>query len=189
MILVIDNYDSFVYNLARYINNTGFSTHTVRNDSITIEEIIKLNPTHIVISPGPCTPNEAGISIPVIQNFYKTIPILGVCLGHQAIGQVFGATVTHAKQPMHGKASQITHNGQGIFRFIPNNINVARYHSLIVENICADSDLTITATSHDNKVMAVQHKLYPVFGVQFHPEAILTTHGMDMIRNFVNVLR
>ncbi len=186
MILVVDNYDSFVYNLARYIENTGYHTQTIRNDAISIDDITRLNPTHIVISPGPCTPNDAGISINVIQRFYKEIPILGVCLGHQAIGQAFGASVTHAKYPMHGKSSKISHIRNGIFKNIPNNINVARYHSLIVENILAKSDLMVTATSGDNEIMAVQHKQYPVFGVQFHPEAILTEYGMDIIHNFVN---
>ena len=187
MILVIDNYDSFVFNLARYFENTGHHTLVVRNNTITLQEIHELKPTHIVISPGPCTPNDAGISLEIIYKFYKDIPILGVCLGHQAIGQVFGAKITHAKHPMHGKSSYILHNGNGIFNSIPKNIKVGRYHSLVVEDIDANSELIVTATSLDNEIMAVQHKRYPVFGVQFHPEAILTEYGMAMILNFITI--
>ncbi len=188
MILVIDNYDSFVYNLARYVEITGYKTQVVRNDKITIAEIESINPSHIIISPGPCTPNEAGISLELIAYFYKTIPILGVCLGHQAIAQVFDSQIIQANEPMHGKASVITHNEQGIFTGIKNNIKVGRYHSLIVDNISHDSELIITATSAYGEIMALAHKTHPLIGVQFHPEAILTENGQDMINNFIGIL-
>ncbi|MCE2705773.1 MAG: aminodeoxychorismate/anthranilate synthase component II [Proteobacteria bacterium] len=186
MILVIDNFDSFVYNLARYVETTGHPTYVVRNNSITLEEIAQLSPSHIIISPGPGTPADAGISLDLVSKFYKAIPILGVCLGHQVIGQAFNAHITYAKHPMHGKTSCITHQGNGIFTNIPQTIKVTRYHSLIVENITAESELIVTATTLDNEIMALQHKAYPVFGVQFHPEAILTEYGMEIIRNFVS---
>ena len=185
MILVIDNYDSFVYNLARYVEISGHETHVVRNDKFSLAEIKDLAPSHIVISPGPCTPNEAGVCLELVKNFYTQIPILGVCLGHQVIAQAFGALITKAQEPMHGKASEITHNQQGIFNGIPSPINVGRYHSLIVENIPIDSGLIITAKSSQGEIMALTHEKYPLFGVQFHPEAILTTHGQIMINNFV----
>ncbi|MFN8770801.1 MAG: anthranilate synthase component II [Neisseriaceae bacterium] len=187
MILVIDNFDSFVFNLARYIENTGHDTLVIRNNAITIEEIKQLNPSHIVISPGPCNPDKSGISLEVITAFYNTIPILGVCLGHQAIGQVFGAKVTFAKSPMHGKASIISHIKSQLFMGIPEAISVGRYHSLIIDKVENDLDIIVTATSLDNEVMAIEHKKYPVFGVQFHPESILTEYGMQIIENFVHI--
>ncbi|HMT02942.1 MAG TPA: aminodeoxychorismate/anthranilate synthase component II [Burkholderiales bacterium] len=185
MILLIDNYDSFVYNLARYFENTGFNTQIVRNDKITIEEIKQLNPSHIVLSPGPCSPNEAGISLQVVTNFYNKIPMLGVCLGHQIIAQAFGAKITRAKYPMHGKSSLISHNSMDIFNDIPNPLKVGRYHSLIVTDIEENSDLLITAKCFKDEIMALKHKRYNVFGVQFHPEAILTEYGMQIIKNFI----
>ena len=187
MILVIDNYDSFVHNLARYVEICGRVPFVIRNDAITIPEIEKLNPEKIIISPGPCTPDEAGISLGVVKNFYKTIPILGVCLGHQVIGQAFRAIVTRATVPLHGMASSIQHNQRDIFKNIPNPLTVGRYHSLIVSSVGNDSELSITAKSLEGEIMALQHKLYPVFGVQFHPESILTDHGLDLIKNFVTL--
>ncbi len=185
MILVIDNYDSFVYNLARYVENTGFNTQIVRNDKITIDEIRKLNPSHIILSPGPCSPNEAGISLEVVNTFYRSTPMLGVCLGHQIIGQAFGANITRAKYPMHGKTSLILHNNIELFTEIPNPLRVSRYHSLIVTNIDESSELTITAKCFEGEIMALKHKYHPIFGVQFHPEAILTEFGMKIIENFI----
>ena len=185
MVLVIDNFDSFVFNLARYIENTGFETMVVRNNAITIEQINAIHPTHIVISPGPCTPNEAGISLEIIHNFYEQIPILGVCLGHQVIGQYFGALVTNAKHPMHGKSSIIMHSQSNLFNNVPNLVKIGRYHSLIVDEVTDDLDIKTTALSSDGEVMAVEHKHYPVYGVQFHPESILTDCGMQIIQNFI----
>ncbi len=182
MILLIDNYDSFVYNLARYFENTGFDTQIVRNDKITIEEIKELNPSHIILSPGPCSPNEAGISLQVVANFYNKIPMLGVCLGHQIIAQAFGAKITRAKYPMHGKSSLILHNSKDIFNDIPNPLQVGRYHSLIVTDIEENSDLLITAKCFKDEIMALKHKRYNVFGVQFHPEAILTEYGCRLLK-------
>ncbi|MBY0378836.1 MAG: aminodeoxychorismate/anthranilate synthase component II [Burkholderiales bacterium] len=185
MILIIDNFDSFVFNLSRYIENAGYETIVVRNNIITIEQIKAINPTHIIISPGPCTPNQAGISLDIIHNFYQQIPILGVCLGHQVIGQYFGARVTNAKHPMHGKSSIIIHRQSYLFNNIPNQLKVGRYHSLIVDDVADNLDIKIIAVSSDMEVMAVEHKYYPVYGVQFHPESILTEYGMQIIQNFV----
>jgi anthranilate synthase/aminodeoxychorismate synthase-like glutamine amidotransferase len=187
MILVIDNYDSFVHNLARYVEICRYKPLVIRNDAITIQEIEKLNPEKIIISPGPCTPDEAGISLEVVRNFYTNIPILGVCLGHQVIGQAFNARVTRATIPLHGMASSIRHNQNDIFRNIPNPLTVGRYHSLIVDHVSNDSELFVTAKSFEGEIMALQHKLYPVFGVQFHPESILTDNGLDLIQNFISI--
>lgn len=186
MILVIDNYDSFVYNLARYFAKCEYITHVVRNDAISVAEIEALDVSHIIISPGPCTPNEAGVSLAVIEYFYTKMPILGVCLGHQAIGQFFGAKITKAKVPLHGQASQIFHNHKGVFTDIPQSLLVGRYHSLIVDKLPDDSPLEITALSGENEIMAVAHKNYPLIGVQFHPESILTEYGEQIINNFLN---
>lgn len=186
MILVIDNYDSFVYNLARYFETSGHVTKVVRNDAISIAQIEALDVSHIVISPGPGTPNEAGISLDVIGYFYTKIPILGVCLGHQAIGQFFGASVSRAKVPLHGQASPITHNQTGIFENLPNPLMVGRYHSLIVKDLPQDSELQVTAWSSEREIMAIAHKVYPLIGVQFHPESILTEHGYQMIYIFLS---
>lgn len=185
MILIIDNYDSFVYNLARYVRELGFDCLVKRNDKLSLEDIKQLKPERIILSPGPCSPNEAGICIDVIKTFGEHIPILGVCLGHQAIGAAFGATVTRATYPMHGKASFIQHNDEGLFKDLPNPLKVARYHSLIVLN---DSpELVYTAFSSEGEVMALQHKKYPIYGVQFHPESILTQSGYELIGCFLKI--
>lgn len=187
MIFVLDNYDSFVYNLARYIQELGFNVNICRCDKISVEEIAELKPEAIIISPGPCTPNEAGVSLEVIKKLGPHIPILGVCLGHQAIGQAFGAIVKKALVPMHGKASKITHDGKGLFKGIKNPLTVGRYHSLIVskENFPAEQ-LLITSYSEQGEIMSLQHHLYPIFGVQFHPEAILTESGYHLLWNFLS---
>lgn len=187
MILVIDNYDSFVHNLARYFEWSGEAVKVVRNDKITIEEIIALDPDAIVLSPGPCSPNEAGICLKLVEKLAAHIPILGVCLGHQVIGQVYGGITTRAPAPVHGKSSLIKHYGTGIFENLPGFINVGRYHSLIT-NIQTSADLIIDAVSEDNIVMALHHKNYPVYGVQFHPESILTEYGIEIVQNFINII-
>ena len=186
MILLIDNYDSFVHNLARYVRELGFIDVVKRNDAITIEQIETLRPSHIIISPGPCTPDHAGISLAVIQHFAKNIPILGICLGHQAIAQAFGGEIIRAKQPRHGKASAVTHNQQGIFKGLPNPFKAARYHSLAVNQKNLPTCLEITATTEDDEIMGLQHQLYPTVGVQFHPESILTERGYQLMSNFLN---
>jgi para-aminobenzoate synthetase component 2 len=185
MILLIDNYDSFVYNLARYIGELGYERKVIRNDAITLDEIALLQPSHIIISPGPCVPEQAGISMAVIKHFGPHIPILGVCLGHQAIGQVYGGKVLRAKRPMHGKASDITHNESGLFSGLDNPLQVARYHSLIVSEESFPSELMITARCEIGEIMAVQHSRYPVYGVQFHPESVLTHQGYELLKNFL----
>jgi anthranilate synthase/aminodeoxychorismate synthase-like glutamine amidotransferase len=185
MILVIDNYDSFVHNLARYIRELGWPTNVVRNDGVDLATIERLAPSHIVISPGPCTPNEAGISVPLIGRFAPTIPILGVCLGHQSIGQAFGGKVVRAQRPMHGKTSLIRHDAAGIFAGLPNPLRATRYHSLVVAKDGLPADLAITAESEEGEIMALRHRRWPVVGLQFHPEAVLTEHGYDLLRNFL----
>lgn len=185
MILMIDNYDSFVYNLVRYFIELGHDIKVYRNDALTVQEIRALAPTHIVISPGPCTPNEAGISLQVIQEFGGHIPILGVCLGHQAIGQVFGGVVKRAAQPVHGKTSLIQHNGQGLFKGLPQPLTVTRYHSLIVERESLPQELEITAETEEGEIMAFAHKTLSISGVQFHPEAVLTEGGHALLQNFL----
>ena len=186
MILVIDNYDSFVYNLVQYIGEWYNNIKVVRNDKITISEIEKLNPTHIIISPGPCTPNESGISIDVIKKFYTKIPILGVCLGHQCIVQAFGGKVIRAKRIMHGKVSQIFHDKKTIYKNIPNPFIATRYHSLIADNKSLPECLKITAWTNRNEIMGVRLKIpgTVVEGVQFHPESILTKEGKKLLKNF-----
>lgn len=186
MILLIDNYDSFVYNLARYAQELGHEVAVYRNDCLTLKQINKLKPDQIVISPGPCTPNEAGVSSQVIEHFGENTPILGVCLGHQCIGQAFGGEVIRAHTPMHGKTSMITHKSTGIFRDLPDPLRVTRYHSLIVSKESLPECLTITATSIDDEIMAFSHIEFPIVGVQFHPEAILTHYGYDILKNFLN---
>ncbi len=186
MILLIDNYDSFTYNLAQYLGELGYQVDVRRNDTITLDEIAAIKPDQIVISPGPGTPDDAGISLDLIQRFYKEIPILGVCLGHQAIGQAFGGQVVRANQPMHGKVSAIEHNQKGIFHNLPSPLTATRYHSLIVQEPLPDC-LEITARSKEVEVMALRHKEYPVVGVQFHPESILTEYGHEMLRNFLQI--
>jgi anthranilate synthase component 2 len=185
MVLLIDNYDSFVHNLARYIRCLGYETQVVRNDKITLTQISNLNPSHIILSPGPCTPDGAGITLKVIECLAQSTPILGVCLGHQAIGQVYGGKVGRAMHPMHGKSSKIKHTGKGLFEGVPASCRVGRYHSLIVENHSFPSSLDITALSEEQEVMALQHPAFPLYGVQFHPESILTPDGSTMLANFL----
>jgi anthranilate synthase/aminodeoxychorismate synthase-like glutamine amidotransferase len=185
MILVIDNYDSFVHNLARYLRELGWSTQVVRNDGFSLDEIAALKPSHIVISPGPCTPNEAGISVATVRRFGPSIPILGVCLGHQSIGQAFGGRIVRARRPMHGKTSMIRHSGGGVFADLPNPLRATRYHSLVVAKEDLPEDLVITAESQEGEIMALAHRRHPIVGLQFHPEAVLTEHGYDLLRNFL----
>jgi anthranilate synthase/aminodeoxychorismate synthase-like glutamine amidotransferase len=185
MILVIDNYDSFVHNLARYLRELGWATRVVRNDGMALDDIAALKPSHIVISPGPCTPNEAGISVATVRRFGPSIPILGVCLGHQSIGQAFGGRVVRARRPMHGKTSLIRHRSAGIFAGLPNPLRATRYHSLVVAKEDLPDELEITAESEEGEIMALAHRRYPIVGLQFHPEAVLTEHGYDLLRNFL----
>ncbi|PKL15439.1 MAG: anthranilate phosphoribosyltransferase, partial [Spirochaetae bacterium HGW-Spirochaetae-6] len=185
MILLIDNYDSFVYNIYQYFCELGAQVTVKRNDEITLAEITALNPDYIVISPGPCTPNEAGISLSVIREFAGKKPILGVCLGHQAIGQVFGGKVIQAEVIKHGKTSPVVHQGQGIFQGIPSPLTATRYHSLIVEKKSLPAELLITAESEDGYIMGLRHKEYPIEGLQFHPESILTEYGKKLLLNFL----
>jgi anthranilate synthase/aminodeoxychorismate synthase-like glutamine amidotransferase len=187
MILLIDNYDSFTYNLYQYCCELGAEVQVARNDQITLDEIAHRAPERIIISPGPCTPNEAGISCDVIARFGPTIPVLGVCLGHQAIGQVFGGRVIRAPKPIHGKISQIHHDGVGIFAGLPNPLIATRYHSLIVERQTLPPELEITAWTEDGLIMGLRHRTYPITGVQFHPESILTTDGKQLLQHFLEV--
>ncbi len=186
MILIIDNYDSFTYNLVQYFGEMNVVVSVVRNDKITLEGIRTAAPEAIVISPGPCTPKEAGVSVPLIKEFYKEIPILGVCLGHQSIGEAFGGDVVKAPTVVHGKTSRVVHQGKGIFRDIPNDFLAARYHSLVIAPGTMPTELEVTAQTADGVVMGVQHRTYPVFGVQFHPESIATEHGKLLLRNFIS---
>ena len=185
MLLMIDNYDSFTYNLVQYFGELGEDMKVARNDEITLEEVARLAPKGIVISPGPCTPNEAGISLPLIERFAGKIPLLGVCLGHQAIGQAFGGRVIHARQLMHGKVSPIHHAGLGVFRGLPSPFNATRYHSLAVERSTLPANLEVTAWTDDGEIMGLRHRTLAIEGVQFHPESILTEHGHALLRNFV----
>jgi anthranilate synthase/aminodeoxychorismate synthase-like glutamine amidotransferase len=186
MILLIDNYDSFTYNLYQYISELGPKVIVARNDKITTKQILEIGPQSIIISPGPKTPSEAGISEDVIREFHKKIPILGVCLGHQAIGEVFGGKVVKAPVPMHGKTSQILHGGRSIFSSMTNPFSATRYHSLIVSRDALPDRLEVIAWTEDNLVMGVRHKDYPTVGVQFHPESVMTENGKTMLRNFIN---
>jgi len=185
MILLLDNYDSFVHNLARYVRELGEEAAVRRNDAITLDEIAELAPSHILVSPGPCTPSESGISVEVVRRFGLTIPILGVCLGHQCIGAAYGARVIRAGRPMHGKTSRITHDGSGIFHGLPSPFTATRYHSLVLERATLPAELVVTATSEDGEIMAMRHRSYPVTGTQFHPESILTEHGHTLLRHFL----
>ena len=189
MILMIDNYDSFTYNVVQYLGELGAEVVVYRNDEITLDEISQLNPEKIVISPGPCTPNEAGISMDVVKTFGCEIPILGICLGHQSIGQALGGEVLRAREVMHGKTSMIHHEGLGVFRDLPQPFVATRYHSLIVERATLPDCLEITAwTENDgafDEIMGLRHREYPIEGVQFHPESILTKTGHDLLRNFL----
>ncbi|MFV8819734.1 anthranilate synthase component II [Haliea sp. E17] len=190
MLLMIDNYDSFTYNVVQYLGELGADVHVVRNDEIGVADIAALNPERIVISPGPCTPNEAGISMAVIREYAGKLPILGICLGHQSIGQVFGGEVVRARQVMHGKTSPIHHRGEGVFRGLSQPFEATRYHSLVVAKESLPDCLEITAwTETDNgevdEIMGLRHRELAVEGVQFHPESILTAHGHDLLRNFL----
>ena len=186
MLLMIDNYDSFTYNLVQYLAEIGQEVEVVRNDKISIEEINNINPQYIVISPGPCTPNEAGISLELIEAFKGKIPILGVCLGHQSIGQAFGGKIVHAQTIMHGKTSKISHNNKGVFRGIKNPFIATRYHSLVIEKQTLPNCFDITAWTDDNEIMGIKHKELAIEGVQFHPESILSEHGHDLLKNFLD---
>jgi anthranilate synthase component II len=185
MILMIDNYDSFTYNLVQYFGELGADMQVVLNDELTVAEIAALKPEKIVISPGPCAPAQAGVSLAVIEAFAGKLPILGVCLGHQAIGQAFGGNVVHAKQLMHGKTSPVTHTNTGVFRGLPSPFTATRYHSLAVEREMLPDCLEVTAWTEDGEIMGLKHKTLEVEGVQFHPESILTEHGHAMLKNFL----
>ena len=185
MLLLLDNYDSFTYNLYQYLSELGADVQVRRNDQVSLEEIGRMQPERIVISPGPCTPNEAGLSCDVIATFGPYIPLLGVCLGHQAVGQVYGGRVVRAPQPMHGKTSLIYHQREGVFGNLPQPFEANRYHSLIVERSSLPAELEITAETDDGLIMGLRHCSYPVQGVQFHPESIMTPVGKDLLRNFL----
>jgi anthranilate synthase component II len=185
MILMIDNYDSFTYNLVQYFGELGCDMKVVRNDEVTLDDIAAMNPEKIVISPGPCSPNEAGISLGTIERFKGKLPILGVCLGHQAIGQAFGGKVIHAQQLMHGKVSPITHTNVGVFAGLPSPFIATRYHSLAIERETCPAELEVTAWTADGEIMGVRHKTLSIEGVQFHPESILTEHGHALLKNFL----
>jgi len=185
MILLIDNYDSFVWNLARYVAELGEAPVVHRNDALTLDAIAALGPSHIIISPGPCSPAEAGISVDLIRRFGPAIPILGVCLGHQAIGAAYGGEIVRARRPMHGKTSLIFHEGRSIFTGLPSPLTATRYHSLVMAPESCPSELDVTATTDDGEIMAVQHRQFPVTGVQFHPESVLTEYGYRMLDRFL----
>ena len=186
MLLMIDNYDSFTYNLVQYLGELGEQVKVIRNDELTVDEIERLGAARIVLSPGPCTPNEAGVSLEVIRRFAGRTPILGVCLGHQAIGQAFGGKVVRAKQLMHGKVSRIHHSGQGVFSGLPTPYEATRYHSLAIERASCPKELEVTAWTEDGEIMGVRHATLAVEGVQFHPESILTQHGHALLKNFIS---
>jgi len=185
MLLMLDNYDSFTYNLVQYLGELGQEVKVYRNDEITVDGVEKLKPAQIVISPGPCTPNEAGISVPLIKALAGKVPILGVCLGHQAIGQAFGGKIVHAKQVMHGKTSPIRHDSRGVFRGLPGGYTATRYHSLVIEKASLPAELEVSAWTDDGEIMGVRHRELAVEGVQFHPESILTEHGHALLKNFL----
>ena len=188
MILMIDNYDSFTYNLVQYLGELGAEVETVRNDAVSVDEIAALEPDGIVISPGPCTPNEAGICVGLVEALAASVPMLGVCLGHQCIGQAFGGKVVRARRIMHGKTSMISHSGEGVFRGIPDPFEATRYHSLVMENDSMPDTLEVTSWTEyegEREIMGLRHRNLPVEGVQFHPESILTRHGHDLLRNFL----
>jgi len=189
MLLMIDNYDSFTYNLVQYLGELGEDVKVVRNDEMSVDDIAALSPSRIVLSPGPCTPNEAGVCLELIGRFAGRVPILGVCLGHQAIGQAFGGKVVHAKQLMHGKVSRIHHSGAGVFRGLPTPYEATRYHSLAIERESCPDELEVTAWTEDGEIMGVRHRSLAVEGVQFHPESILTEHGHALLKNFLTEQR
>jgi anthranilate synthase component 2 len=185
MLLMIDNYDSFTYNLVQYLGELGQDVQTWRNDEISIEQIEQLAPERIVISPGPCTPNEAGISVPLLQHFAGKLPILGVCLGHQSIGAAFGGRIVRSREVMHGKTSPVEHTSVGVFRGLPSPYTVTRYHSLAIERASLPECLEVTAWTADGEIMGVRHREFAIEGVQFHPESILTEHGHALLKNFL----
>ena len=189
MLLMIDNYDSFTYHLVQYLGELGEDVKVIRNDELTLDEIERFAPARIVLSPGPCTPNEAGVTLAVVDRFRGRVPILGVCLGHQAIGQAFGGRVVHAKTLMHGKVSRIHHNGAGVFRGLPTPYDATRYHSLAIQRETCPAELEVTAWTEDGEIMGVRHRTLAVEGVQFHPESILTEHGHALLRNFLTESR
>ena len=189
MILMIDNYDSFTYNLVHYLGELGEKVLVFRNDKITLEEVGKLNPDMVVVSPGPCTPKEAGISVDLIKEFSGRLPILGVCLGHQSIGYAFGGNIVRAERLLHGKTSMIYHDGKGIYEGVPNPFEATRYHSLLVERESLSDELEITAWTDKDEIMGIRHKEYLIEGVQFHPESILTKHGKDLLKNFIRIAK
>lgn len=189
MILVIDNYDSFVFNVARYVEELGRDVEVERNDRIDIDSVLACGADGIIISPGPCTPNEAGVSTDVVRELSGKIPILGICLGHQCIAEAFGAEVTRADTPMHGRTSTIRHDGSGVFAGLPQDFRVGRYHSLIVSPPAETSEIAACAWSEDGEVMGLRHLTHPTYGVQFHPESVLTEHGHDLIRSFLDLTR
>jgi anthranilate synthase component 2 len=186
MILLIDNYDSFVYNLARYVSELGGTPLVRRNDAMTVDDILDLAPSHVIISPGPCSPAEAGISTEVVRSVGRTIPVLGVCLGHQCIGAAYGGEIVRAGRPMHGKTSRIHHRGTDLFTGLPNPFLASRYHSLVISPASVPRELEVTATSEDGEIMAVKHATHPVYGVQFHPESVLTEHGYWILDHFLH---
>jgi anthranilate synthase component II len=186
MILLIDNYDSFVYNLARYVRELGEEPVVRRHDAVSVYDIVAMNPSHIIISPGPCSPAEAGVSTDVVRALGQQIPILGVCLGHQCIGAAYGGDIVRAGHPMHGKISRIHHTGRGLFAGLPTPFMATRYHSLVIAPGSVPAALEVTATSEDGEIMAVQHLEYPVYGVQFHPESVLTEHGYRLLDHFLH---
>ena len=186
MLVMIDNYDSFTYNLVQYFGELGQKVSVFRNDEVTVQELDDLRPGFLVVSPGPCTPNQAGISVAAISHFAGKVPVLGVCLGHQSIGQAFGGKIVHAQKIMHGKTSLIAHIGAGVFSGIANPFQATRYHSLVIEKSSAPACFDITAWTEDGEIMAVKHKQYAVEGVQFHPESIVTEHGHALLQNFLN---
>jgi anthranilate synthase component 2 len=187
MLVIIDNYDSFTYNLYQYLGELGADMKVFRNDKITVDQVADLKPEKLLVSPGPCTPKEAGISCAAIEHFAGSIPILGVCLGHQSIGQVFGGNVIRARRLMHGKTSPIHHRDTDVFAGLPNPFEATRYHSLIIEKETCPDCLEITAWAEEDEIMGVRHKDLPVYGVQFHPESILTTHGKQLLQNFLDM--
>ncbi len=187
MLLMIDNYDSFTYNLVQYFGELGEEVLTYRNDEISLEKITQLKPDRICISPGPCTPHEAGVSVPLLQHFAGKLPLLGVCLGHQSIGAAFGGKVVRAREVMHGKTSPIEHTGVGVFKDLPSPFTVIRYHSLAIERASLPNHLEVTAWTADGEIMGVRHKDFPIEGVQFHPESILSEHGHALLKNFLTI--
>jgi anthranilate synthase component 2 len=187
MLLMIDNYDSFTYNLVQYFGELGEEVRVVRNDEVTLDQIEVLAPERICISPGPCSPNEAGVSVELLQRFAGRTPILGVCLGHQAIGAAFGGKVVRAARVMHGKTDLVSHDGRGVFADLPQGYTVTRYHSLVVERTSLPADLEVTASSSDGEIMGLRHRRHAIEGVQFHPESILTEHGHSLLRNFLQL--